>query len=224
SAACCRCRTGGCGSVRRSPRRLCADCRRRSDQLKRILACAFALAMMMVGSPALAVQPDEIMSDTAKEARARDLSRELRCMVCQNQSIDDSEAPLARDLRLLVRERIAAGDSDAQVIDFLVARYGEFVLLKPRLTPHTLLLWLLPPLALAGGGLALWAHSRRRSKSAATEDQALFKLTPDEQARLERLIDAEPPADKPVKGKRGQLADFPRENPPHFPSAFITKV
>jgi cytochrome c-type biogenesis protein CcmH len=144
------------------------------------------------------VQPDEIMPDPAKESRARDLSRELRCMVCQNQSIDDSEAPLARDLRLLVRERIAAGDSDAQVIDFLVARYGEFVLLKPRLTPHTLLLWLLPPLALAGGGLALWAHSRRRSKSAATEDQALFKLTPDEEARLERLIDAETPADKPV--------------------------
>ena len=114
--------------------------------------------------PAHAVQPDEIMSDPAKESRARDLSRELRCMVCQNQSIDDSDAPLARDLRLLVRERIAAGDSDAQVIDFLVARYGEFVLLKPRLNPHTLLLWLLPPLALAGGGLALWAHSRRRTK------------------------------------------------------------
>ena len=106
------------------------------------------------------------MADPVKEARARDLSRELRCMVCQNQSIDDSEAPLARDLRLLVRERIAAGDSDAQVIDFLVARYGEFVLLKPRLERHTLLLWLLPPLALAGGGLALWLHSRRRARSA----------------------------------------------------------
>jgi cytochrome c-type biogenesis protein CcmH len=166
--------------------------------VKRILARLFTVAVMM-GSPAAhAVQPDEIMPDPAKESRARDLSRELRCMVCQNQSIDDSEAPLARDLRLLVRERIAAGDSDAQVIDFLVARYGEFVLLKPRLTPHTLLLWLLPPLALAGGGLALWAHSRRRSKSAAGEDQALFKLTADEEARLERLIDAEPPTDKPV--------------------------
>ena len=111
------------------------------------------------------MQPDEIMADPVKEARARDLSRELRCMVCQNQSIDDSEAPLARDLRLLVRERIAAGDSDAQVIDFLVARYGEFVLLKPRLNPHTWLLWLLPPLALAGGGFALWTYSRRRSRS-----------------------------------------------------------
>jgi cytochrome c-type biogenesis protein CcmH len=98
---------------------------------------AFAL---LGGGVAFAVQPDEIMSDPVKEARARDLSRELRCMVCQNQSIDDSEAPLARDLRILVRERIAAGDSDAQVIDFLVARYGEFVLLKPRLNSHT---WLL---------------------------------------------------------------------------------
>jgi len=96
-------------------------------------------------------------------------------MVCQNQSIDDSDAPLARDLRLLVRERIASGDSDAQVIDFLVARYGEFVLLKPRLKPHTLLLWLLPPLALAGGGFALWAYSRRRSGPAATTDESLFK-------------------------------------------------
>ena len=91
-------------------------------------------------------------------------------MVCQNQSIDDSDAPLARDLRLLVRERIAAGDSDAQVIDFLVARYGEFVLLKPRFKSHTLLLWLLPPLALAGGGLALWVNTRRRSGSGAGED------------------------------------------------------
>src|ERR1700694_1656236 len=149
-------------------------------------------------SPIHAVQPDEIMSDPVKESRARDLSRELRCMVCQNQSIDDSEAPLARDLRLLVRERIAAGDSDAQVIDFLVARYGEFVLLKPRLKPHTLLLWLLPPLALAGGGFALWMHSRRRSRSAAAEDQSLVKLTSEEEARLHRLIAAEPPAEGPA--------------------------
>ena len=95
--------------------------------MKPILACVFAVALVAGSSAAYAVQPDEIMSDPAKEARARDLSRELRCMVCQNQSIDDSEAPLARDLRLLVRERIAAGDSDAQVLDFLVARYGEFV-------------------------------------------------------------------------------------------------
>jgi len=157
----------------------------------------FAIAVM-AGSPAYAVQPDEIMSDPAKEARARDLSRELRCMVCQNQSIDDSEAPLARDLRLLVRERIAAGDSDAQVIDFLVARYGEFVLLKPRLNSHTWVLWLLPPLALAGGGFALWTLARRRAKSGATADASLFKLTADEEARLERLIAAKFSPDKPV--------------------------
>jgi cytochrome c-type biogenesis protein CcmH len=166
--------------------------------LKQILAGLFAVAVIVGSSAAHAVQPDEIMSDPVKESRARDLSRELRCMVCQNQSIDDSEAPLARDLRLLVRERIAAGDSDAQVVDVLVARYGEFVLLKPRLEPHTLLLWLLPPLALAGGGFALWMHSRRRAKSAAAEDQSLFKLTAEEEARLERLIAAEPSPDKPV--------------------------
>jgi cytochrome c-type biogenesis protein CcmH len=166
--------------------------------LKKILSLVFAIAVMMGPSAAYAVQPDEIMSDSTKEARARDLSRELRCMVCQNQSIDDSEAPLARDLRLLVRERIAAGDSDAQVIDFLVARYGEFVLLKPRFEAHTLLLWLLPPLALAGGGLALWMHGRRRSRTAAAQDPSLFRLTAEEEARLERLIAAEPAPDKPV--------------------------
>jgi cytochrome c-type biogenesis protein CcmH len=166
--------------------------------LKKILSLVFAIAVMMGPSAAYAVQPDEIMSDSTKEARARDLSRELRCMVCQNQSIDDSEAPLARDLRLLVRERIAAGDSDAQVIDFLVARYGEFVLLKPRFEAHTLLLWLLPPLALAGGGLALWMHGRRRSRTVAAQDPSLFRLTAEEEARLERLIAAEPAPDKPV--------------------------
>jgi len=151
---------------------------------------------MTAVTAAYAVQPDEIMSDSAKEERARDLSRELRCMVCQNQSIDDSEAPLARDLRLLVRERIAAGDSDAQVMDFLVARYGEFVLLKPRLNPHTWLLWFLTPLALSGGGIALWIHGRRRAQSAEGQDSALLSLTADEEARLNRLIAAEPAPEK----------------------------
>ena len=168
------------------------------DQVRKLIAVWFVLSVtILAGSAACAVQPDEIMADPVKESRARDLSRELRCMVCQNQSIDDSDAPLARDLRLLVRERIASGDSDAQVIDFLVARYGEFVLLKPRLKPHTLLLWLLPPLALAGGGFALWAHNQRRSKSGAAEDQSLFKLSADEEARLERLIAEEPSPDRP---------------------------
>jgi len=165
--------------------------------LRKLLA-RMAVVALVVGCPAAyAVQPDEIMSDPAKEARARDLSRELRCMVCQNQSIDDSDAPLARDLRLLVRERIATGDSDSQVMDFLVARYGEFVLLKPRLNAHTWLLWLLPPLALAGGGLALWTYSRRRSKFPDTEDQRLLKLTPEEEARLERLLAGQIPPESP---------------------------
>src|SRR3954451_19779445 len=135
-------------------------------KMRKLIAVSMVFAVTAFGaSNAHAVQPDEIMAEPAKETRARDLSRELRCMVCQNQSIDDSDAPLARDLRLLVRERIASGDSDSQVIDFLVARYGEFVLLKPRFNPHTVLLWLLPPLALMGGGIGLWAYSRRREKA-----------------------------------------------------------
>ena len=144
-----------------------------------------------LGLPAAhAVQPDEIMSDRVEEARARDLSRELRCMVCQNQSIDDSEAPLARDLRLLVRERIAAGDSDAQVLDFLVARYGQFVLLKPKFEPQTFLLWLATPLVLVGGGVVLWMHSRRRSKVDG-EMAAGPALTAEEKARLRELMTKE---------------------------------
>jgi cytochrome c-type biogenesis protein CcmH len=156
--------------------------------MKQILAAICFIAALGLSS-AHAVLPDEIMSDPAKEARARDLSRELRCMVCQNQSIDDSEAPLARDLRLLVRERIAAGDSNSQVLDFLVARYGEFVLLKPRFEPQTLLLWLVPPLVLIGGGLALWMYSRRRSVAVAASPS----LTAEEEARLTALMSGEAP-------------------------------
>jgi cytochrome c-type biogenesis protein CcmH len=162
--------------------------------MRKLIAISAVLLLAALAAPAAyAVQPDEIMTDPAKEARARELSRELRCMVCQNQSIDDSDAPLARDLRLLVRERIATGDSDSQVIDFLVARYGEFVLLKPRLTPHTLLLWLLPPLALIGGGLALWFYSRRRSNAGSAADPSLLHLTEEEEARLQRLLAADAP-------------------------------
>ena len=158
--------------------------------MKRAAIIAAFAAAVLAASPVRAVQPDEIMADPAKEARARELSKELRCMVCQNQSIDDSDAPLARDLRLLVRERISAGDTNSQVIDFLVARYGEFVLLKPRLNPHTALLWLLPPLALMGGGIALWVYSNRRRRAGGTE--ALMKLTADEEARLEKLLASDP--------------------------------
>ena len=157
--------------------------------MRRLLA-GFVLLAAIGLSSAHAVQPDEVMADPAKEARARNLSRELRCMVCQNQSIDDSEAGLARDLRLLVRERIAAGDSDAQVVDFLVARYGEFVLLKPRFEPQTLLLWLVPPLVLLGGGAALWVNARRRGKGAS---ETTASLTPDEEAKLAALMSGEAP-------------------------------
>ena len=153
--------------------------------MRRMMAAIVAL--MLLSLPAVhAVQPDEIMSDPAKEARARELSSELRCMVCQNQSIDDSDAPLARDLRLLVRERIAAGDSNGEVLDFLVARYGEFVLLKPRFERQTILLWLLAPLLLAAGGFALWRQNRRRSQSGA--EVPMPPLTSDEEARLAALM------------------------------------
>jgi cytochrome c-type biogenesis protein CcmH len=143
-------------------------------------------------TPALAVQPDEILKDPALEARARVLSQELRCMVCQNQSIDDSDAPLAKDLRVLVRERLSAGDSDSQVINFLVARYGEFVLLKPRLSAHTLLLWLAPfVVLLAGAGGLIMFLRRRRGEEASVA--ASVPLTPDEQRRLSELVDRDLP-------------------------------
>jgi cytochrome c-type biogenesis protein CcmH len=135
-------------------------------------------------TPVLAVQPDEVLADQRLETRARELSRELRCMVCQNQSIDDSEAPLARDLRILVRERLQAGDSDQQVLDFLTARYGEFVLLKPQLNLHTGLLWLLPAALVMFGIFGLIVLVRRQRRSAATDE----KLTPTEEARLGALV------------------------------------
>jgi cytochrome c-type biogenesis protein CcmH len=176
--------------------------------MRRILAALIVAALFVVVttglSPARAVQPDEVMTDPVKEARARDLSRELRCMVCQNQSIDDSEAPLARDLRLLVRERIAAGDSDDQVMDFLVARYGEFVLLKPRFERQTLLLWLVPPGVLVGGGLALWLYSRRRSSRDLAA--AAPALTADEEARLAALMAADAPPERAVAAGRNAEA------------------
>jgi cytochrome c-type biogenesis protein CcmH len=148
--------------------------------------CALLIGFVLLSAPAaMAVQPDEILKDPALEARARSLSRELRCMVCQNQSIDDSEAPLARDLRILVRERLTAGDSDPQVVDFLVARYGEFVLLKPRFEWQTAALWLTPALALIAGAIAMvLAIRRRRAAPIVTAP-----LSPDEESRLAKMID-----------------------------------
>jgi cytochrome c-type biogenesis protein CcmH len=144
-----------------------------------ILAVAFA-----AGSPARAVQPAEMLSDPVLEQRARALSAGLRCMVCQNESIDESHAPLARDLRLLVRERIVAGDSDEQVIEFLVSRYGNFVLLKPPLETSTLLLWFTPfAIVIIGGIAALVTINRRR-----TRKQPVDALSATEQARLEEVL------------------------------------
>jgi cytochrome c-type biogenesis protein CcmH len=160
----------------------------------RTLAIAVALAL---ASPAAAVQPDEILADPAREARARALSSELRCMVCQNQSIDDSDAELARDLRVLVRERIEAGDSDREVLDFLVARYGEFVLLRPRFEWHTLVLWLAGPVLLvAAGGAAFAAHRRRRVLAEAP------RLDADEEARLAALLNPHGEPETPENAAR----------------------
>lgn len=137
-------------------------------------------------SPAvLALAPSERLPDAGQEARARELSAELRCLVCQNQSIDDSDAPLAKDLRKLVRERIAAGDSDAQVKSFLVGRYGEFVLLKPSFSAQNALLWLLPFLALFGGMIAARRMFSRPEQKA--EAPLVNDLTSEEQAELDRL-------------------------------------
>ncbi len=149
----------------------------------RLAPIALLIALAAAGT-ALAVQPDEVLKDSALELRARNLSSELRCMVCQNQSIDDSEAALARDLRLLVRERLTKGDSDQQVLDFLVARYGEFVLLRPRLEWHTLLLWGLPPAVLIAGAIGLVLMARRRKETSLAPEA----LSTEEQRRLSTLV------------------------------------
>lgn len=154
----------------------------------RLARIALLIALTTAGT-ALAVQPDEVLKDSALELRARNLSSELRCMVCQNQSIDDSEAPLARDLRVLVRERLTKGDSDQQVLDFLVARYGEFVLLRPRLEWHTLLLWGLPPAALIAGAIGLVLMARRRKETSLAAET----LSTEEQRRLSTLVDSAAP-------------------------------
>ena len=152
--------------------------------------CSILIALTLLTAPhhALAVQPDEILPDPALEGRARTLSKELRCMVCQNQSIDDSDAPLARDLRILVRERLQAGESDQQVINFLVARYGEFVLLRPRFSWHTALLWLAPGAVLLIGacGVLVLARRYRAGSERATAERE--KLTPPEAARLAEIL------------------------------------
>lgn len=150
----------------------------------------FAFALLAGGAlPGFAVQPDEVLKDPAQEARARQLSLELRCLVCQNQSIDDSNAPLARDLRLLVRERIVAGDDDAAIRSYLVARYGDFVLLKPPFDSRTVLLWFGPFAVLAAGATAVWLSARRRRAAAAAAP-----LSEAERKALEDLVGSDPKA------------------------------
>ncbi|MBY5796675.1 cytochrome c-type biogenesis protein CcmH [Rhizobium leguminosarum] len=142
-----------------------------------------AVVVVLMAAPAFAVNPDEVLADPALEARARALSAELRCMVCQNQSIDDSNADLAKDLRLLVRERISDGDSDEAVLTYIVSRYGEFVLLKPRVSMKTVLLWGAPVLLVLAGGLSLLVFARKRAGTPTGS-----KLTADEQAKLSELL------------------------------------
>jgi cytochrome c-type biogenesis protein CcmH len=145
---------------------------------------------LLSATPLHAVQVDEILPDTALEARAREISSELRCMVCQNQSIDDSEAPLARDLRLLVRERLKAGDSDTQVVDFMVARYGEFVLLKPRMSWHTAILWGAPLAILIAGLFGIGFSVLRRSAGSPLPEVA--ELSEGERLKLNAIEQSQP--------------------------------
>lgn len=151
----------------------------------RRLFVAILVASLCFGAQStFAVQPDEVLDDPALEERARALSLGLRCLVCQNQSIDDSDAPLAKDLRVLVRERLQAGDTDEEIIDFVVSRYGEFVLLKPRLTPHTWVLWFATPLILLIGLGAIAALYLRRTQRPAVPKP----LSTKEKQRLQDLV------------------------------------
>jgi cytochrome c-type biogenesis protein CcmH len=168
---------------------ICADTASSSRASRRSTWSRAALIglALLASHPVVAVQPDEMLKDPVLEQRARSLSRELRCMVCQNQSIDDSEAPLARDLRILVRELLTAGDSDPQVMDFLVARYGEFVLLQPRFEWHTAMLWLTPIAVLVLGAIALVVALLRRRVAA----PALPPLSPEEERALAKMVEHE---------------------------------
>ena len=147
-----------------------------------LLALALILTPM---SPVFAVQPDEVLADPALEARARAISRNLRCPVCQGESIDDSNAPISRDLRIVVRERLVAGDSDAEVLDFVVSRYGEFVLFNPKVEGANLILWLAGPAVLLIGGLGAVVYVRRRGIATGAEPA----LSESEQSRLRELLE-----------------------------------
>ncbi len=151
-----------------------------------IRALVLSACLTLSYGMAQAFEPDEVLKDAKLEARARALSGQLRCLVCQNQSIDDSNASLARDLRLLVRERLVSGETDTQVLDYIVARYGEFVLLKPRITPSTYLLWFAPGGLLLIGGIGVAMLMRRRVAQAKTATPPA--LSKDEEKQLEKLL------------------------------------
>ena len=149
--------------------------------MKRLAA---VLTLALLATPALAVRPDEILADPALEARARTLSQGLRCLVCRNESIDDSDAPLAHDLRVLLRDRLVAGDSDTQAVDYIVARYGEFVLLNPTTKGVNLILWGAGPAALLAGAWLALSVTRRRARAA-----DVAELSPEDQARVKALLE-----------------------------------
>ena len=152
--------------------------------MKRLAA---VLTLALLATPALAVRPDEILADPALEARARTLSQGLRCLVCRNESIDDSDAPLAHDLRVLLRDRLVAGDSDTQAVDYIVARYGEFVLLNPTTQGANLILWGAGPAALLAGAWLALSVTRRRARAA-----DVAELSPEDQARVKTLLEDMP--------------------------------
>jgi cytochrome c-type biogenesis protein CcmH len=170
---------------------------RPATRLLRCLVALAACAYILVNAPARAVQPDEMLRDPALEARARHLSQELRCLVCQNQSIDDSNAPLARDLRVLLRERLTAGDSDREVLAFLTARYGDFVLLRPPFALRTVILWLAPFLLLTGAALLLLTRARARSQQ--LRDALPAPLSQAEHERLDQLLQEPAPGAASVR-------------------------
>ncbi|MEP1520146.1 cytochrome c-type biogenesis protein [Ascidiaceihabitans sp.] len=145
----------------------------------------FVLMLCLLAAPAWAVEPDEVLSDPVLEQRARDISKGLRCLVCQNESIDESHASLAKDLRVLVRERLVAGDSDTQTVDFIVERYGEYVLLNPRASGSTLLLWAAGPLMLLLAGAIGFGYVRKRAGAKAPQEDA---LSVEEEARLRQIL------------------------------------
>ncbi|MEM6616008.1 MAG: cytochrome c-type biogenesis protein [Pseudomonadota bacterium] len=151
------------------------------------LIVLFALMFAVVVTPIHAATSDEVLDDPALEERARALSVNLRCLVCQNQSIDDSDAPLAKDLRVLVRERLVAGDTDQQVLDFVVARYGEYVLMKPRFAGHTLILWLAAPLLFGVAAIVIGLKALRKTKP--LKRTPAIALSPEEEARVAALLD-----------------------------------